>query len=111
MENMVEIENVEQLGMMENKFGIRLDGVYAEYQVSDEYRYISVHGEIQGANKTKIAEDRDLVFWHIIPREKLLQLLLKFFCTRFFLFCLRLNLVHRLLKNQQKLRFTLKNYR
>ncbi len=57
-----EIENVERLEMMEEKFGVSLEGVYAEYEtVGSDSHYINVRGEIQAVNGTKLEESLDVI--------------------------------------------------
>jgi hypothetical protein len=57
-----EIDNVERLEMMEEKCGVTLDGVYAEYEVlGDDSNYVNVRGEIQATNGTTIDESIDII--------------------------------------------------
>lgn len=60
--NKTEFENIERLEMMEDKCGVTLDGVYAEYEVIDrDSKYISVRGEIQATNGTTINKSLSIV--------------------------------------------------
>jgi hypothetical protein len=57
-----EIKNVERLEMMEDKCGVTLDGIYAEYESIDtDSNYVNVRGEIQAKSGTKIDESLDII--------------------------------------------------
>lgn len=50
-----EIENIERLEMMEEKCGVCLDGIYAEFEVlTDDLFFIHVRGEVQSVNGTTL---------------------------------------------------------
>ncbi len=62
MEKKEEIENIERLEMMEEKFGVSLEGIYAEFEtVDDDSHYVNVRGEIQAVNGTKLEESLDII--------------------------------------------------
>lgn len=54
----IEIDNIERLEMMEEKFGISIEGVFAEF--NNEHSTLEVKGEIQATNGTTIDDDIDL---------------------------------------------------
>ena len=57
-----EIVNVERLEMMEEKYGVSIEGVYAEYEiVGEDSFYINVRGEIQSINGTQLDESIDII--------------------------------------------------
>lgn len=50
-----EVENIERLEMMEERFGVSIEGVFAEYETLDcGSNYLYVRGEIQAVNGTKL---------------------------------------------------------
>ncbi len=54
----IEIDNIERLEMMEEKFGISINGVFAEFD--NENSILEVKGEIQATNGTAIDDDIEL---------------------------------------------------
>jgi hypothetical protein len=58
-----EIINIERLEMMEEKFGVSIDGAYAEFEENDvDSRYITITGEIQAVSGSTIDESIDVIF-------------------------------------------------
>lgn len=53
----VEIENIERLEIMEEKFGVSIEGAFAEFEFVNESGYLRVNGEIQATNGITIEND------------------------------------------------------
>lgn len=59
-----QIDNIEQLEIMEEKFGINLEGLNAQisfYDSDDNMPDVNIFGEIHAANGTGIKEDIEIV--------------------------------------------------
>jgi len=53
-----QINNIERLEVMEEKFGVRFEGLNATYELSNIEKYeVHVYGEMQALNGSGIAED------------------------------------------------------
>lgn len=58
------IDNIERVELMENKCGVRLDALYAEYSIYDDDpdQYITVYGEIHAIEGASVSDDFKIVF-------------------------------------------------
>lgn len=75
MGNKTEITNVERLEIMEDKYGVTLDGIFVEYEVG----YLSVRGDIQAINGATINQSLEIVMTAYNRSGKVIQTASEYF--------------------------------